>query len=191
MAEFHIFEKSDRLGTGLAYNDLALVPAHQLHFLASFTSILHSDPEDFIKWITATNKTIAPMSNMGLEHHAYQNNLPPRALFGEYLQSRLIYAQDQIRDFNAKAGNEQLKLILHENSEVINIIPSNGKNILEIAQQGHFETIFDYVVIATGHIQSHPSFLDKNIAKKAILASTNYLPDPWDSSKRIRGLIEL
>lgn len=156
-----IFEKEDEAGVGMPYND----EENSRIMLANIASIeVPPVGETYLEWLHRQNTT--RLSRYGVDKQAlHDRQFLPRILLGEYFRDQFLRLIDEARGLG-------FSIDVRECCKVTDIeaLP-NGAKVW--AEGEPLETIFDLVVIATGHVWPDD-----------IEATSSFFPSPWS------GLLE-
>lgn len=140
----HIFEASDRLGSGMPYSDRGAGVEHVTNVSADELPELNVPLADWVKSLPTS--TLEQYGIDRLDFH--EKKVLPRLLFGQYLSA-------QFDALLKEAAERDLHTIVHCNtkvsdiSEIDGISDPRGKVTVTVESGERFQ--FDYVVICTGH----------------------------------------
>ncbi|MBD1393232.1 FAD/NAD(P)-binding protein [Mucilaginibacter glaciei] len=136
----NIFERGDRLGSGMPYSKYGANDEHITNVSGNEIPELVTSVAD---WINTVPKDT--LDKFHLDPSKFNDyKVLPRLLFGQYLSDQFAMLQQQ-------AKNEGIDFEVHYNSTVTNITDFAEKEIVqvEINYENKFE--FDQVVVCTGH----------------------------------------
>ncbi len=148
-----IYEKQDTFGPGFPHSDRFVLPFHITNMCASDMGVLHGEPGDFQTWVTRNSDrlrarfawfhdTASGADPVGRECTHY-----PRAIMGEYLQTRF---EEDLQLARALG----LGVSLYPGSEVVDLRLCADRIILSIKALDSgavYSRDADRVLLATGH----------------------------------------
>ena len=151
-----LFEKGDRAGVGMPYND-----ADNIRLMLANIASIEIPPigETYLDWIRRQPRE--RLRRFGVDPaRASERAFYPRVMLGEYFRDQYLWLAEQAE----KAG---LQLTVYEQCEVADIAPVTA-GLLVSAPCFAEPQRYDRVVIATGHVWPDASE-----------ATRSYFPSPW------------
>lgn len=154
---FHItiYEKSGRIGRGLAYE--TKLPGHILNMPAKTMSAVACEPDHFLKWLQNSGhlQFLAHFNS-----HSVADEFIPRHIFGSYLE-------DLYQKTKSKAA--QLGIKISEASETVIDARDDKDQIIVASESG--EKQFDQIILCLGN--HPPSYASR------FKGQNGYFHEPW------------
>lgn len=160
-----IVEPRAEVGPGLAYSTESA--AHLVNGLAPFFSLYEDDPGHFSRWLAEHAEAFGWVPPAG---GSTDSSMPPRQLYGRYIQTTLREARQQ-----ARPG----VTLTHVRARVVDLEPQGGHYLLALDDQRTLRA--DQVVLATGVFGRRADRLPFKVDPQ-VLASPRYVANPWSPS---------
>jgi len=148
-----IYEKHDTFGPGFPHSVKFTLPFHIINMCASDMGIIDDNPGDFQDWVLDNSDNLQkhpfflhdPSSD--LKGSRPECNHYPRAVMGEYLQTRFQEALQSARE----AG---IRVNLYPASDVVDLKQTGNRiclSIIDLSSGKQFSNDADCALLATGH----------------------------------------
>lgn len=172
-----IFEKQSIFGPGFPHCDRYLLPFHITNMCANEMGILFGNPGDFQDWVNDNADALRDRHPYFQGHYPHQDcrreacNHYPRAIMGEYLQTKFQQAVQSAREVG-------LEVILHPDTEIVDLVEDGNKIRLaakKVLSGAEFIGCADRVLLATGH------WFEKDERDR-------FFASPWPASRLLRKI---